>query len=182
MASAVFLSFAAPPAGAQGAEREGLSPFDRLAEEATQLNKRGQYDRVISLLEPRKGDKKNDSALFFNELGVAYRNQGKLSEAVQAYREGLFRDPENPVMMKNLGDALFLKKEYPQASEQYQRALRGNPRFQQAHSGLGLAYYRMEKYREALEEFEAVLKLDPKDAQAQKFKGEILKKLKPPSR
>jgi len=80
--------------------------------------------------------------------------------------------------MKNLGDALYLKKEYPQALEQYQKALQSNPRFQQAHSSLGLAYYQMQKYKEALEEFEVVLKLDPKDEQAQKFREAILKKMK----
>jgi len=167
-----------PPATAQRAEKDGLSQFDRLAEEATLLNQRGQSERVITLLEPYKTDKKNDSALFFNELGVAYRRTGRLSEAIQAYQSALSRDPENPVIMKNLGDALYLKKEYPQALEQYQKALQSNPRFQQAHSSLGLAYYQMQKYKEALEEFEVVLKLDPKDEQAQKFREAILKKMK----
>ena len=152
-----------PPATAQKAEGDRLSPFDRLAEEATLLNQRGQFEKVITLLEPHKADKKNDSALFFNELGVAYRRAGRLSEAIQAYQSALSRDPENPVITKNLGDTLYLKKEYPQAVEQYQKILRSNPRFQQAHSSLGLAYYQMQKYREALDEFEIVLKLDPKD-------------------
>jgi tetratricopeptide (TPR) repeat protein len=80
--------------------------------------------------------------------------------------------------MKNLGDALYLKKDYPQAAQQYQKALRSNPRFQQAHSGLGLAYYQMQKYPEALDEFEIVLKLNPKDEQAQKFREAIRKKIK----
>ena len=70
---------------AQKTQENQLSPFDRLAEEATLLNKRGQYDRVISLLEPHKKDKKNDSALFFNELGTAYSNREKFSDAVQAF-------------------------------------------------------------------------------------------------
>jgi len=169
-------------ADAQKMEREGVSRFDRLAEEATLLNRHGQYDKVISLLEPYKGDKKNDSALFFNELGVAYRNKGKLSEAIQAYQSALIRDPENPVVMKNLGDAFYWNKEYSKAMEQYQKALRSNPRFQQAHFGLGLAYYQLEKYKEALEEFEIVLKVDPQHERAKKVRDEILKKMKPPSR
>jgi tetratricopeptide (TPR) repeat protein len=149
-----------------------------LAEEATLLNQRGQFEQVIALLEPHKADKKNDSALFFNELGVAYRRAGKLSEAIQAYQSAFSHDPENPVIMKNLGDALYLKKDYPQAAQRYQKALRSNPRFQQAHSGLGLAYYQMQKYPEALDEFEIVLKLNPKDEQAQKFREAIRKKIK----
>lgn len=166
------------PAIAQTAEKDRLSQFDRMAEEATLLNQRGQFDKVITLLEPHKADRKNDSALFFNELGVAYRRAGKLSEAIQAYQSALFRDPENPVIMKNLGDVFYLKKEFPQAAEQYQNALRSNPRFQQAHSGLGLAYYQMQKYREALDEFEIVLRLNPKDEQAQNFREAIHKKIK----
>ena len=175
---ALSLGLLPPPATAQKVEREELSQFDRLAEEATLLNQRGQFEKVIILLEPHKADRKNDSALFFNELGVAYRRAGRLSEAIQAYQSALSRDPENPVIMKNLGDTFYLKREYPQAIEQYQKTLRSNPRFQQAHASLGLAYYQMQKYREALEEFEVVLKLDPKDEQAQKFREAILKKMK----
>jgi len=163
-------------ADAQGDGREKLSPFDRLAEEATLLNKRGQADQVISLLEPSRNDKKNDSALFFNELGVAYRQKGRLTDAIGAYRAALSRDSENPVIMKNLGDAHLLNKEYPPAIEQYEKALQSNPRFHQAHAGLGIAYYMIGKYSEALEEFEIVLKLDPQNEQAQKYREAILKK------
>jgi len=163
-------------ANAQGSGREKFSLFDRLAEEATLLNKRGQPDQVISLLEPSRNDKKNDSALFFNELGVAYRQKGRLSDAVGAYQAALARDPENPVIMKNLGDAHLLNKEYPLALEQYEKALQSNPRFHQAHTSLGIAYYQMEKYSQALEEFEIVLNLDPQNEQARKYKEAILKK------
>jgi tetratricopeptide (TPR) repeat protein len=178
LALALGLCFFPPTAVAQRAERERLSHFDRLAEEATLLNQHGQFDKVITLLEPQKGDRKNDSALFFNELAIAYRQKGKFSEAIQAYRSALSRDPENPVIMKNLGDAFYLKKEYPQAVKQYQKVLRSNPRFQQAHSSLGLAYYELKRYKEALEEFEIVLKLNPKDGQAKEFREAILKKIK----
>jgi tetratricopeptide (TPR) repeat protein len=163
---------------AQKSEGEGLSRYDRLAEEATLLNKRGLYDQTLSLLEPHRKDKKNDSALFFNELGVAYRQKGKISEAIQAYQDALSCDSENPVVMKNLGDALYFNKEYIKAIEQYQKALRSNPRFQQAHSSLGLTYYQLQRYKEALEEFDFVLQLDPKNEQAKKFREAILKKLR----
>jgi tetratricopeptide (TPR) repeat protein len=165
-------------AAAQRTEREGPSSFDKLAAEATLLNKHGQFDEVITLLEPHKADRKNDSALFFNELGLAYRQKGKLSEAIGAYQSALSRDPENPVVTKNLGDAFYFNKEYPKAIEQYQKVLRSNPRFQQVHSSLGLAYYQLQRYSEALEEFEIVLKLNPKDEQAKEFRKEILKKIK----
>jgi tetratricopeptide (TPR) repeat protein len=165
-------------AAAQRAEKEGLSQFDRLAQEATLLNQRGQSEKVISLLEPYKGHKKNDSSLFFNELGIAYRHQGKIVESIQAYETSLSLDPENPVVMKNLGDAFYLSKKYTQAIELYQKILKGNPRFQQVHSSLGLAYYQLQRYQEALEEFEIVLQLNPRDEQAQKFREAIRKKIK----
>ena len=162
---------------AQKSEKDELSRFDRLAEEATLLNKRGQADQVIALLEPYKGDKKNDSALFFNELGIAYRNKGKLSEAIQAYREARTRDPENPVIIVNLGYVHYLKKEYPQAVEQYEKAINLAPRFKEAHANLALAYSQIKKYDEALKEIEFALKLDPHYEQAKKIREEIHKKL-----
>ena len=166
-----------PDSAAQISAKDSLSRFDRLAEEATLLNKRGKFEEVISLLEPHKTDRKNDSALFFNELGVAYRNKNKLDESINAYRKALSLDPENPVVMKNLADAFYLKKEYSQAVETGQKALKANPRFHQVHSTLGLAYYQLEKYPEALEEFETVLKLNPRDEQARNFREAIRKKL-----
>lgn len=165
-------------AGAQKTERDGLSRFDRLAEEATLLNKRKQYDHVISLLEPHQKDKKNDSALFFNELGIAYRNKEKVAEAIQAYRGALTRDPQNPVIMNNLGHVLHLKKEYPQAIEQYEKAIQVAPRFKEVHANLALTLFQLEKYKEALAEIEIVLKLDPNHGQAKKFREDILKKIK----
>jgi len=162
---------------AQKFEKDQLSPFDRLAEEATLLNKRGQADQVIALLEPHRRDKKNDSALFFNELGIAYRNKGKLSEAIQAYREAHARDPENPVILLNLGYVYYTKKEYLQAAEQYEKAVNLAPRFKEAHANLALAYSQIKRYDEALKEVEFALKLDPNYEQAKKIREEIVKKL-----
>ena len=164
-------------AAAQKSEKEDLSRFDHLAEEATQLNKRGRFDEVISLLEPHKSDKRNDSALFFNELGIAYRNRGKLTEAVQAYREAHARDPQNPVILNNLGYALYLKKEYPLAIEQFEKVIQTSPRFKEAHSNLALAYYQLQKYDEALKEIDILLKLDPGHENAKKFRENIRKKM-----
>jgi len=167
-----------PPQGAaQKSEKDELSRFDRLAEEATLLNNHGQTDQVIALLEPHKRDKKNDSALFFNELGIAYRNKGKLSEAIQAYREAQARDPENPVILVNLGYVYYLKKEYPQAIEQYEKATHLAPRFKEAHANLALAYSQVKKYDEALKEIELALRLDPTYEQAKKIRAEVQKKL-----
>jgi tetratricopeptide (TPR) repeat protein len=163
-------------ATAQKTERDGLSRFDRLAEEATLLNKRKQYDHVISLLEPHQKDKKNDSALFFNELGIAYRNKEKFAEAIQAYREALTRDPENPVITNNLGHVHHLKKEYPQAIEQYEKAIQVAPRFKEVHANLALTLYELKKYKEALVEIEIVLKLDPNHGRAKKLREDILRK------
>ena len=177
---ALALGFALFPlkAAAQNTDRDRLSRFDRLAEEATLLNKRKQYDQVISLLEPHTKDKKNDSALFFNELGIAYRNKEKFAEAIQAYREALIRDPQNPVIMNNLGHVLHLKKEYLQAIEQYEKAIQVAPRFKEVHANLTLTLFQLEKYKEALVEIEIVLKLDPSHGQAKKLREDILKKIK----
>lgn len=161
----------------RGTAENGLSAFDRLAEEASYLNKRGETERVIALLEPRMSDEKNDSVLFFNELGVALRQSGRMSEAVQVYRRALSLDPHNPVLRKNLAEVYYLNREYPKAVELCREALRSNPGFRQAHSTLALALYRMERYKEALEEFEIVLRLNPGDGEAGHFREAIRRKL-----
>ena len=161
----------------QKSDRDGLSRFDRLAEEASRLNQRAKYDEVISLLEPHQAEKKNDSVLFFNELAVAYRNRDRLDDAIRAYQKALALDPENPVVMKNLADAFYLKKEYSRTVEMAQKAIRSNPRFHQAHFTLGMAYYRLDRYREALDEFDEVLRLNPQDEKARNSIEAVRKKL-----
>ncbi len=175
-------SFFLPEALAQKSEKEAGSRFDRLAEEATLLNKRGQYDQVISLLEPHKADPKNDSALFYNELGIAYRHQEKLVQSIQAYQKAISVDPQGPglpVILNNLGHVYYLNKEYPKAIEQYQKALQLAPRFKEAHTNLSLVYYQLERYTDALNEIDAALKLNPQDTPAIQLREEILKKIKP---
>ena len=170
-----------PESAGQKPEGEGLSRFDRLAEEATRLNKREKYDEVISLLEPHKADKKNDSTLFFNELGIAYRNKGRLNEAIQAYEQAYARESQNPevspVILNNLGYTYSLKKDYPKAIEQFEKAITLAPRFKEAHSNLSLIYYELQKYEDALKEIEVVLKLDPNHEAAKKFRDRIRKKM-----
>lgn len=167
-----------PPSLAQKEEKNKLTIFDQLAEKATLLNKRGQHEEVISLLEPHKNNKKNDSALFFNELGIAYRYKNKFSEAIEAYNLALSRDPQNPVILNNLGYTFYLKKEYKQALECFEKALQLAPFFKEAHANISLTYYQLQNYQRALEEIDQVLKLDPNHDQAKKFRQSILKKIK----
>ena len=164
--------------GVRRAEAEKLTRYDELAAEATLLNKRGQFDRVLSLLKPYQNDPQNGSSLFFNELGIAYRHLGKLPQAAQAYQQALDRDPQNPAILNNLGYVFYLQKDFPRAVEQYQKALETNPRFKEAHANLALAFYQQQRYEEALAEIETVLKLDPRYEAAQKFREKILSQLK----
>jgi tetratricopeptide (TPR) repeat protein len=168
--------FVPPECHAQHIEGHTLSSFDHLAAEATHLNRRGKTDEVISLLEPHKADKENDSALFFNELGVAYRKKGRLEETIVSYRRALSLDPKNPVVAKNLADAYYFNKEYSRTVEECQTILRSNPQFHQAHFTLGMAYYRLGRHGDALEEFETVLKLKPGDEHAAKMRERLHRK------
>jgi tetratricopeptide (TPR) repeat protein len=182
-----MLPLCSQSAKAQRADEEKLTRYDQLAAEATLLNQRAQYDRVLALLQPRQNDPQNDSALFFNELAIAYQHLGRLPRAAQAFRQALDRDPENPVIHNNLGYVFYLQKDYPRAVEEYQKVLDSSPRFKEAHANLALAYYQQKRYPQALAEIEVVLKLDPNYQAAEKFRKKILNKLKeekgsPPSR
>jgi tetratricopeptide (TPR) repeat protein len=182
----ILFAFFSSPVAVQilGSQAEGentpqLSRFDRLAQEAAELNQAKDFDKTIALLEPLKKDPKNDSSLFFNELGVAYRNRGRLVDSIQAYQAALARHPDNPaVIQKNLGDALCFNKEYEKAISEYKQVIQQNPRFQQARFSLGYAYYQSRRYDEALSEFETALRLNPRDEKAREFRDATLQKLK----
>ena len=173
----VYLFFLTPPSGAQSDSR--LSRFDRLAQEASELNQAREYEKVIALLNPKKMKRKTTARCFSTSWALPTAIRGDFPN-----RSRLIRPPwpENrrirASFKKTLGDVFYFQKEYERAIEQYQQVVRSNPRFQDAYFGLGAAYYKLGKYSEALPHFETALRLDPRDQKAREFRDATLKKLK----
>jgi tetratricopeptide (TPR) repeat protein len=83
------------------------------------------------------------SPVVYNQLGNALLQQGKLSEAVRAYRKGLKLQPDYALLHSNLGSALEHLGKLWEAMAACRRAIELRPDLAVAYSNLGSALVRL---------------------------------------
>ena len=108
--------------------------------------------------------KHNDVAQF--GLAKAFREQGKLDQAIEHYTESLRISPNYPHVHVDLGIALFEAGKADQAVEHFNQALRLKPDFADAHTNLGYALIRQGRFNEAAVHLRKAIVLDPYAAKA----------------
>jgi tetratricopeptide (TPR) repeat protein len=99
---------------------------------------------------------------------------GKLSQAIDAYKQAITTDPSNPSNYVELARLQVFTGAYDQAIENTQNALLKNPNNPLAHAVMGWALGFQEKYGEAELEIKKALSLDPNNALAHAYYAEIL--------
>jgi len=113
-------------------------------------------------------------------LGNAFKAQGKLDEAVAAYREALARSPDFPPALYNLGGALAAKGLREQAIVALARAVAVKPDFVQAHNNLGILLYEAGQWEASENAFIQALTLQPQFAKAHNNLGMVRRKCEKP--
>jgi superkiller protein 3 len=99
-------------------------------------------------------------------LADALKAQGKLGEAVQAYRQALAIEPDNYNAHNNLG-ILFDGQGLEQAAlKEFRISLSIKPDQSMTHYEVGRILAKTQQFPEAVEEFIQALKLDPANAYA----------------
>ena len=99
---------------------------------------------------------------------------GKLSQAVDAYKQAIAADPSNPSNYISLARLQVFRGDYDEAVENAQNALLKNPNNPLAHAVLGWALGFQAKYGEAELEIKKSLASDPNNALAHAYYAEIL--------
>jgi tetratricopeptide (TPR) repeat protein len=110
---------------------------------------------------------------FTNQAEALFR-EGKLNQAMQAYKEAIAADPANPSNYVNLARIQVFLGEYDEAITNAQNALLKNPNNPMAHAVQGWALGFVDKYGEAENEIQKSLDLDPNNALAHAYYAEIL--------
>lgn len=93
--------------------------------------------------------------------GVTLFQQGKVSEAIEEYKQALGLYPNYPKAHLNLGIALEQTGRGPEAIEQYEEALRLNPDYAKAHYNLAVALEHAGRVQEAIQDYEQALRNNP---------------------
>ncbi|MBI5196662.1 MAG: tetratricopeptide repeat protein [Nitrospirae bacterium] len=100
----------------------------------------------------------------YNELALAYMENGKLSEAVSYFRRALTIDAYSEYSLDiylNLANALDELGYTDDAIITYKKIIALNYGFETAHYNLGILYYQKSMFEEAAEEFKIALSLNP---------------------
>jgi tetratricopeptide (TPR) repeat protein len=109
-----------------------------------------------------------------NDLGEALFAQGRVSAAIEEYRQALRINPDYVYAHLNLGDALQSLGRLPEAIAEYQEAVRLQPGGAGFHHYLGDALSQAGRLPEAIAQFEEALRLKPDYPQAENALGSAL--------
>jgi glutathione synthase/RimK-type ligase-like ATP-grasp enzyme len=105
----------------------------------------------------------NDAALDANRRGVLLRSQGRLAEAIAAFREGVEAQPGLASLRANLAMVLAENGDVADAKRQYRIALDAEPDSHPALAGMGSLCVRLGEFDEARRCYESLLARDPDD-------------------
>ena len=123
---------------------------------------------------PRTAVKVAPEAMASYERANASRDQGRLDEAEQQYREAIGIDPRFAEAHNNLGSVLGRQGRSAEAIAEISRALEIAPGLPAAHNNLGIVLAMRGDAEQAARHFAEVLRLTPHDAGAHYNLGVLL--------
>jgi predicted TPR repeat methyltransferase len=98
-----------------------------------------------------------------NNLGNAFKDQGKLNKAIACYRSAFALKPDFAEAHNNLGTLLTDQGKLDEAVVQYQSALALKPNYAEAHLNLGTALQGLGHVADAEASYRRALEIDPED-------------------
>lgn len=118
-------------------------------------------DSDSALQQLQKSVEEAPSESGYLNLGNAYAERARFSEAVEAYKKGLAINPNNPSVLANLGVSLYQMGRFSEAREQFEKALKNNPDDAATTYLLGATYLQMGDQEKAETMFKKALAIDP---------------------
>jgi Ca-activated chloride channel family protein len=114
-------------------------------------------------------------------LQEGYRayQKGDYPKALKKFIDGQLKDPENPEILYNIGNAYYKNGDFAAAGDHFSQALsKATPELKpKVLYNMGNSAYRQKKLEEAVKDYEAALKLAPHDRQAQENLAFVKKQL-----
>ena len=108
----------------------------------------------------------------YNE-GIKAKQDGKIDEAIQAYKAAIAADAEYIDAYINLGAIYFETKDYEKALEMFKTAAEKDEKNVTAFSNLGRVQYSLQRWVEAETAFKTAISLDNKNADNYKELGKV---------
>jgi tetratricopeptide (TPR) repeat protein len=113
----------------------------------------------------------------YSGLGEVYGKKGLYKDSVAAFEKAIKLESKDPILLSNLGNALFQIKDYKNSLIYLDKAIKINPSLVVAHSNRGATLYEMGRYKDAIESLKYAIALHPSSAEAQNNLGVALSRL-----
>ena len=107
-------------------------------------------------------------------LGIILKENGKISESIDANKKSLKLNPNDAEVHNNLGFVYQETKDYNEAKLWYDEAIRLQPNYIAALHNLGLIYHLQEKYDKAELNYREAIKIKPNYSPAYINLGNVL--------
>lgn len=152
-------------------QNEKIKGLNAKLAEARDLEKAGNYDQAISILqEATTADPSKD--LLWAYLGDAYRGGKKYPEAVEAYQKALAINPNSGAYHNGLADAYAKSGQTEKAIAEYTAAAQAEPANAATYYfNEGAIFTNTGKIDDAITAFDKVIQIDPNRADAYYWKG-----------
>jgi len=128
--------------------------------EANALGRANRWPEAVeTYLKALQLDKDNATAQ--NNLGHAYVQLGRLSDATRCMENAVKLQPDNALFRYNLGNTYLALHQLPQAIDQLRKAIQLRDSYPEAHNDLGYAYLDNGNYESALASFARTVEINP---------------------
>lgn len=120
----------------------------------------GAYSEAIACFKRAITIQKNNYLLWYN-LGITYRDAGKLSDAQKALATAFSISPENPDVEETYATICLMNRNLDKVRTICEEGLDFNPLHSHLWNLLGVADFQEEKYTSASEYFEQAVYINP---------------------
>ncbi|MBI1914048.1 MAG: tetratricopeptide repeat protein [Planctomycetes bacterium] len=135
----------------------------------TQREERVRFASICVALQP-------DNAGAHLNLGNAFKHQGKLEEAMTAYRQAIALKPKYFAAYYGLAFVFYYQGKLEEAIAELRRVIDLKPDFVDAHRNLGMALSEQGNLDEAIAEYRKAIDLEPNNASAHHSIGIVFEK------
>ncbi|NYF24970.1 lipopolysaccharide assembly protein LapB [Sporosarcina sp. JAI121] len=112
----------------------------------------------------------------YNEIGIAALQNGEYEKAVEAFMQGVEKDPDNAVGYINLGNVFASLGDAERAEPFFQKAITLDAEAGTAFYGLANLYYNKERFEEAAKLYEKAIRQGVEEADVYFMLGKSLER------
>ena len=110
-------------------------------------------------------------------LGIALKNNGKISDSLKASKKVLELSPKDVEAHNNLGNTLGELGKLEESKKHLNQAIKLNPNFAPAHNNLGNTFKKLNIFDECIKSYKKAIELEPYYLEAYNNLGVIFKEI-----